>query len=912
MAKKTTKMGKALERHVADAYRAIGARKVEHDVELAGHQIDVYVEMETADRALHRIAVEAKDYSKAVGIKIVRDFAAVVNTLRRLKLVDEGVIVSSSGFSRQARNAAKEHSLRLLEPADLEAMAGRPDLAQMREEWAEAEQRFLAHVIEQHRILSLFITQLYGGKVPPMAELEKVFVCLNLAEERRGEVGVEVERLIEEAAIAGEGPLTEFERRVGRVARPQEPTVELASVGEAMGRHQRLLVRGAPGCGKTTLLRYVALKYARGQAAEELGLAETRLPIYLPLRDFGLFLDKRSGDYGPPGPTALADFIAWYFQQAGLALPEGFFIRALKAKRVVVLLDGLDEVPDPALRTKVAQMTTAFMDHYRDNRYVLASRPRGYAEVATALPGLAISDVEELSLEQIEEFVHNLYRIIERHGREDEAEAERQATARADEILKAIKSNPGIRSLARNPLHLSVIVLVHKYRGATLPERRVDVYRESIALLLGHWDVRRQVEDPLQLATYNGTDMVYRDVETAVEEKQALLAPLALWMHEQRKRVVEEKLIVDELAARFKEDDDLPLRKARGQAKAFLAAAHDRSGILVEGNPRFYNFSHQGFQEYLAAWELVSGDDYIERALAHLYDSWWEEVILLAAAQLPPRRATPLLEAILIAGHDDPQQKALDEVLHRNLFLVARCLADIPHRRVAGKLRRKVIDRLVDMAYRPPLCTAQRKDALQLLVQMRYDPGAEVGLLELLRYGAMDPETRRATAEALTRGPGDADARAVGLLRMAQDREIELWARQAAAGLLARIGCTEEAAIAWLALVEDGAVYTWERRRAAEALGQLGKASEAVVSRLLSLAEDGSVDGWVRGWAAEALGQLRAADATMVSSLLALAKVKRPVEALRIYPGDSWENWLRNTAYRALQQLLRSESQLME
>jgi len=56
MAEKTTKAGKELERRVADAYRAMDARKVEHNVELAGHQIDVYVGMETADRALHRIA----------------------------------------------------------------------------------------------------------------------------------------------------------------------------------------------------------------------------------------------------------------------------------------------------------------------------------------------------------------------------------------------------------------------------------------------------------------------------------------------------------------------------------------------------------------------------------------------------------------------------------------------------------------------------------------------------------------------------------------------------------------------------------------------------------------------------------------------------------------------------------------
>ena len=102
------KTGKKLERQVANAYRAMGARKVEHDVELAGHQIDVYVEMETADRALHRIAVEAKDYARPVGIEIVSGFAAVVSGLRTLKLIDEGVIISAAGFSRPARNAAQE------------------------------------------------------------------------------------------------------------------------------------------------------------------------------------------------------------------------------------------------------------------------------------------------------------------------------------------------------------------------------------------------------------------------------------------------------------------------------------------------------------------------------------------------------------------------------------------------------------------------------------------------------------------------------------------------------------------------------------------------------------------------------------------------------------------------------------
>jgi hypothetical protein len=62
--------GRALERQVADAYRAMGAR-VEHDVELAGNQIDVYVEMGSADRGLHRVAVEVKDWRKPVGINLI-------------------------------------------------------------------------------------------------------------------------------------------------------------------------------------------------------------------------------------------------------------------------------------------------------------------------------------------------------------------------------------------------------------------------------------------------------------------------------------------------------------------------------------------------------------------------------------------------------------------------------------------------------------------------------------------------------------------------------------------------------------------------------------------------------------------------------------------------------------------------
>jgi hypothetical protein len=122
--------GRALERKVANFYRRMGAWRVEHDVLKAGHQIDVYVEMVGLDHSMHRIAVEAKDWQSPVGIDVVRDWALVVDSLRRAGLIDEGVIVSHIGFTKPARQAAADYSrqglpIRLLELADLRAYKGK-------------------------------------------------------------------------------------------------------------------------------------------------------------------------------------------------------------------------------------------------------------------------------------------------------------------------------------------------------------------------------------------------------------------------------------------------------------------------------------------------------------------------------------------------------------------------------------------------------------------------------------------------------------------------------------------------------------------------------------------------------------------------------------------------------------------
>lgn len=116
--------GKAFEQQIADAYRELGAKKVVRDTKLADNQIDVYVEFEIPG-GLHRIAVEAKDWASPVGIAIVNAFTTITNLLRSERLIDEAIIISAVGFSKEARGAAERYHIQLKEIADLEADVAR-------------------------------------------------------------------------------------------------------------------------------------------------------------------------------------------------------------------------------------------------------------------------------------------------------------------------------------------------------------------------------------------------------------------------------------------------------------------------------------------------------------------------------------------------------------------------------------------------------------------------------------------------------------------------------------------------------------------------------------------------------------------------------------------------------------------
>jgi hypothetical protein len=439
---------------------------------------------------------------------------------------------------------------------------------------------YLTHVIETNRRLPLQGIRSASGLVS--IPLEEIYVTLTATV--RTSVGEEDAWL---EAMADLAPGEARRREMGRsAASVQQVKVQ---VQEALAMHPRLVVLGDPGSGKTTLLRYLALTYARdvsplclsplrgepeggGEEAvslvrARLGLDEQRLPVFLPLRAFARYLEKECPDVGADGPKLLLDYLRTYFAHQDVALPPRFFADRLQAGDCVVLLDGVDEVADMGVRQRVARIIERFTGAYPDNRTVVTSRIVGYTAGARLGADYAVTTVRDFTNDDIARFVQHWSLAVETAlaGGEVTPYVERAAAQQGKRLLDAIRANARVRELAVNPLLLTVIALVQRYR-AQLPERRVELYEEAVEVLLVQWDAVRDLAAASELP----------GVPLDAGDRRSILEPVALWMMEQRVREIE----LDDLRALLARSFETMVRERRVVEKAverFVHVIHARS-----------------------------------------------------------------------------------------------------------------------------------------------------------------------------------------------------------------------------------------------------------------------------------------------------------------------------------------------
>ncbi|MDX3752180.1 NACHT domain-containing protein [Streptomyces sp. AK08-02] len=371
---------------------------------------------------------------------------------------------------------------------------------------------------------------------------------------------------------------------------PQDVTGRHA-LGDFLDQRQPvvLAIVGAPGSGKTTLLRRTAR-----QICQEHRGRRRAIPVLLFFRDHvGTVLDAPD--------VNLADLVRETLER-GIGEPAGWFEQKLRAGDCVVMLDGLDEVARQDDRRALAAWVECQIALYPLNDYVLTSRPQGY--VSARVNGAAVLQVRSLTDEQVASFVRGWYLAVERYtaGTEN-AEVRHKAETATGDLLERLNHAPALLDLTINPMLLTMIANIHRYRGA-LPGSRTRLYGEICQVIL--W--RRQEEKgiPSQLSG---------------DGKEILLRHLAFSMMEQRVRDLSRSAVLAAI------EPILRRMSTVLTAEEFLADVGS-NGLLIERESGLYSFAHHTFQEYLAA-SHIRDTGQPELLVAGVDDVWWRESTLL-------------------------------------------------------------------------------------------------------------------------------------------------------------------------------------------------------------------------------------------------------------------------------------------
>ncbi|HEX7182163.1 MAG TPA: SUMF1/EgtB/PvdO family nonheme iron enzyme [Thermoanaerobaculia bacterium] len=469
-----------------------------------------------------------------------------------------------------------------------------------------------------------------------------------------------------------------------------------------------LILLGDPGSGKTTFLKFLALAFASGRG-EALGLGD-RLPVLVPLSAYAQALVT--------GDVSLTRFIDRYYQDLGVDLPLHAVLEwKLEQGETLFLLDGLDEVKDQGQRHLVVERIRDFYSfHQRDgNKFVLTSRIVGYREVRPEAEGLAECTLVDFDDDEIKEFVERWTTALENAAGGKTAHSARLALSEREELLAAVQGNPGVRSLASNPLLLTILALM-KRQGVSLPERRVELYQKYVETLLKHWNLARS------LAGRSSGDL---DVIKTVK----VLAPLALWMHQTSPGVglVREGDLYRELEKIFAERGHQDPSQA---ARWFLEDVRENAALLLDHGGRHYGFIHLTFQEYLAAVALAhkgqQGVQPIVDALAtQMGEPLWHEVSLLTLGYLG-----------IVQQRDEAVGAVLEELLRRApgppgeaVLLAGQTVVDIGLEGVAPASGKRVSAALLETLRDRKVNPKRRAAAGSFLGRLR-DPRPGVVTLE--------------------------------------------------------------------------------------------------------------------------------------------------------------------------------------
>lgn len=473
-------------------------------------------------------------------------------------------------------------------------------------------------------------------------------------------------------------------RHARRMAESDRFGIKLDSPGEEASKpipaiqrltqHPRLVLLGLAGSGKSTLLRFVSLTLAQQGLKPDAAWFKQEMPgwpasdrelvpVFLELRKFAATLPSPLPKVA--GFAPLWDFLVGQLTPHKLADSAPALAAALEAGRGLVFFDGLDEVPGDAGKQHVAQLIQEFgRGRFAKSRMVVTCRNRAYEEACAQIPGFVTAELLDLDDDKIDAFIQRFYAELRHVGRCDANVAADRTTS----LQQAVRHRPDLRELARRPMLLTVMAMVHL--DEHLPEKRSALFEKFTDLLLFRWEENKRRDDDPATGDGPGDSSVAELLrEGGADDKTIFRGVLNRLAYEARRgqgAADENARILLAQADLLHELEKLPPEKVfgtesrRAWAVRMLNGLEFRAGLLVPEPGHRYSLPHK-LQEFMAAGHLTNPETFDDfEDVAALVDGRpdWEEVVTLAAgiqahvARRPPDAAK--LAYTLCADETEP------------------------------------------------------------------------------------------------------------------------------------------------------------------------------------------------------------------------------------------------------------------
>jgi energy-coupling factor transporter ATP-binding protein EcfA2 len=356
----------------------------------------------------------------------------------------------------------------------------------------------------------------------------------------------------------------------------------------------RALILGEAGSGKTTLL--VRLAYILAKSAN-VSSKSYKVPILVRAQDlvgkdfgdaFGVLSSLVVGNYNLKNtPFSLDDF-------------EG--------GRVVLMVDGLDELAEDSDRQYVIDYILGFSVNYPKCSLALTTRPYSSVDRLKGLQRFSRFRVSALSIHDASRMLKNI------DGDEFESGDWRRET---------LRKLDGVYGLELNPLLVTVFAISSRVDKKDIPANITELFSKFTELMLGRWDERKGLGQQYQ-----------------AKIKDELLSEFAFQLHLEGRSDFRRQEFIEFAESRLKEVN------LTTDISIVVPEILDRSGLLRGDED--VEFRHHLIQEYFAA-KGMPGQQFIRDNISN--DWWRNSIVFYFGAR--PKAVLDLLDAATFRADSD-------------------------------------------------------------------------------------------------------------------------------------------------------------------------------------------------------------------------------------------------------------------